>query len=159
MKKILIFLVVFGFIICGANSVVAKTDLSISDSDITFSKETFFEGETIRIFARVLNVGDTDVYGQVVFFSNKKEIGNLQPISIKVGTYDDVFINWTFKSGNYNIEAKITGLDSTDDNPGNNQTGQKNIFVDLDSDNDQIGNQDDPDDDNDGLTDEREEIL
>ena len=41
---------------------------------ILFSKENAMEGEIIRMFARVLNPGDTDVYGHVVFLSNGKEI-------------------------------------------------------------------------------------
>lgn len=138
---------------------LAKTDLSITTTDITFSKDEPFAGETIRIFGRVFNLGDTDVYGFVVFLDNGKEITDLQPISVKVNTYDDVFIDWQVKEGNHSIKTKIINTNFKDDNTENNEAILENYFVDLDTDDDKIGNKKDTDDDNDGLTDEQEVIL
>ena len=47
--------------------IFAKTDLSISEADITFSKDDFLAGDTVKIYARVFNSGDTDVFGNVIF--------------------------------------------------------------------------------------------
>lgn len=134
----------------------AKTDLSISESDISLSKESILENDTVRIFARVFNVGDTDVYGYLVFMNSGKQLADPQPVSVRANTYDDVFIDYQFKSGSYDIEARIVQENITDDNLDNNKTTKKNVFVDSDTDKDGIGNSIDPDDDNDGLTDEEE---
>ncbi|TSC93834.1 MAG: calcium-binding protein [Parcubacteria group bacterium Licking1014_1] len=137
-------------------AVFAKTDLSLAETDISFSKEEFFEGDLIRIFARAHNLGDTDVLGYVVFLLDGKEMAVLQPISAKINTYDDVFIDWKAKTGSHNIEVKITGLNPADENNENNKIAKKEVFVDSDTDKDEIGDKKDDDDDNDGLTDKQE---
>lgn len=131
----------------------AKTDLSVLEKDITFSKENSFAGQTIKIFARIYNNGDTDVIGQVAFFINGKQFSTLQPISVRIGSYDDVFVDWKTEEGKYNIEAKIASTSITDENPGDNNAVAKEYFVDLDTDGDGIGDSTDTDDDNDGVLD------
>lgn len=137
----------------------AKTDLSLASADITFSKEEAVAGQTVRVFARIFNLGDTDIYGFVVFSDNGKEMAERQPISIKASTYDDVFIDWKASAGTHNIEAKIIAASLPDENPANDKAVKENYFVDLDTDGDGIGNNLDLDDDNDGLPDEREQAL
>lgn len=139
-----------------AGFVFAKTDLSISETDITFSKEEILDGDLVRVYARIFNIGDSDVFGHVVFLDNSKEMADPQPISVRTNTYDDVFIDWKAKQGNHDIKASIIGINPSDDNIENNGTIKKGISVDLDSDGDGIGNSKDLDDDNDGLTDEEE---
>ncbi len=160
-KNYNIFLFFFGAVMTLAllffsNAVFAKTDLSISETDITLSNDTPLNRDTVRIFARVFNVGDTDVLGYVVFLLGAKEMADPQPISVKTNTYDDVFIDWVAKTGTNNIEVKITSLNPADDNPENNKIVKKEIFIDSDTDGDKIGDKNDLDDDNDGLTDEEE---
>lgn len=157
--SLLIFLFSSSFVCLPFTKVFAKTDLSIADTDITFSNDAPLDGETIRIFARVFNIGDTDVRGFVSFLNNGKEISDPQAISIKANTYDDVFIDWKAKTGDNKIEAKIIGLNPTDENPENNKIVSKAYFVDLDTDHDNIGNAQDPDDDNDGVPDDQEAML
>lgn len=139
--------------------VFAKTDLSLTATDIILSKEEPIAGETIRVFARVFNLGDTDVYGFVVFFDNGKEMKDPQPISVKANTYDDVFIDWQFMAGSHNIQAKIVAPSLADENSENDKAVKDNYFVDLDTDGDHIGNNKDADDDNDNLSDEEEISL
>ena len=136
--------------------VFAKTDLSISETDITFSKEEILDGDLVKIYARVFNTGDTDISGNVVFLDDNKEMADPQPISVRANTYDDVFIDWRAKQGNHDIKVNIIRLNSSDDNTENNSTVKKGVFVDLDTDSDGIGNEKDADDDNDGLSDEEE---
>lgn len=135
---------------------LAKTDLSIIETDITFSKEEPVVGETIRIFGRVFNLGDSDVYGFVIFLDKGKELAEPQPISVKVNTYDDVFIDWQAVSGDHEIQAKIIGTNLPDENAENNLAFKNNLLVDLDTDGDKIGNNKDTDDDNDGFLDKDE---
>lgn len=139
-----------------AGTCFAKTDLSITTKDISFSEEGFFNEQTVRIFARVSNIGDTDVRGFVVFFNNGKQILDPQPISVRYGSYDDVFIDWKFKTGDNSIEAKIIDTNLTDEDLANNKTGKRTFYVDIDTDNDGIGNLEDADDDNDGVQDTEE---
>lgn len=161
MKKISVILLfaltvcLFGF----AGKSFAKTDLSISETDITFSKIDLIEGDPIKIYARIFNIGDNDVSGYVSFYSNGKEIGNPQAISIKPNTYDDVFVDWKTSAGTFDVGAKIVGLNPVDENPDNNETAKRNVFVDSDTDADGIGNSKDPDDDNDGLNDDQESTI
>ncbi len=137
----------------------AKTDLSISVSDITFSKSEPLEGDLVRVFARVFNLGESDVYGFVIFISNGKEITDPQPISVKANTYDDVFIDWIVDAGVHNIESQIINTNPPDDISENNTAKKEKYFVDLDTDKDKIGNKKDPDDDGDGISDKDELLL
>ncbi len=155
---ILTAILVLAFLFFVENS-LAKTDLSITASDITFSKDEPLEGDKVRVFARVFNLGDIDVYGFVIFLKNGKEMADPQPISVKVNTYDDVFIDWLSESGSHNIQAKVIGTNPGDENQVNDVATQENYFVDLDTDGDKIGNTKDLDDDNDDLSDEKETAL
>ncbi|MEK7540907.1 MAG: LPXTG cell wall anchor domain-containing protein [Patescibacteria group bacterium] len=139
-----------------AVSVFAKTDLLISEADITFSKEEILDGDLVRIYARIFNTGDADVSGQAVFSDNNKEMTSPQLISVRADTYDDVFIDWKAAQGNHDIKVSVIGLNPSDDNIENNSAIKKSVFVDLDSDSDGVGNEKDADDDNDGLNDEEE---
>ncbi len=137
----------------------AKADLSLLVSDITFSKDAALAGEKTRIFARIFNLGDEDVSGFVIFTVGGRVIGESQAISVKVGTYDDVFIDWVFNKGNYNIGAGIIGTQPPDENADNNLVLQKSYFVDSDVDQDGVGDRNDNDSDNDGLNNDEESAL
>jgi len=134
----------------------AGVDLSISVSDITFSESEPLEKDKVRVFVRVFNLGDVDVYGFVIFTNNSREMADPQPISVKVNTYDDVFIDWAVEPGTFDIKAEIVGVNPQDDNQSNDVAVHKDYFVDLDTDGDRIGNTKDLDDDNDGISDEEE---
>lgn len=139
-----------------ANKSLAKTDLSITENDVTFSKNEPLEGDLVRVYARVVNSGDNDMSGYVIFLSSGKEMAAHQVISVKPNTYDDVFIDWRVKAGTYNIEVKITDPSLVEDNIENNEIIKKSFFIDLDTDKDGVGDNKDPDKDNDGLTNEEE---
>lgn len=146
-------------VLLDSGSVFAKADLSLNVSDITFSKEEALAGDKVRVFARVFNVGDQDVYGFVAFLINDKEIAEPQPVSVKVNTYDDVFIDWIFTQGNFDVEAKIIATKPLDEDLSNDRAAREDYFVDSDSDRDGIGDAKDSDNDNDGLADAEETAL
>ena len=135
-----------------ANTVFAKTDLSVTDSDITFSKAEPFSGDIVRIYARVNNNGDSDVSGSVIFTDNGVEISGLLPVSVRIGSYDDVFIDWTAKKGTHEIKAKVIETNPADEITENNTAIKKDVFVDLDTDKDGIGDSKDDDVDGDGIS-------
>lgn len=157
--KIIFTLAILGMtFLLGVGGASAKTDLSLNISDITFSTKQALAGEKTRVFARVFNLGDEDVYGYVTFLLGNKTIGEPQAISVKVGTYDDVFIDWIFEKGTFDIGAGIVGTRPQDEDVANNLVVQKDYFVDSDSDHDGIGDALDNDNDNDGVS-NAEEIL
>ncbi len=159
MKKINLIILGIGiFALLSFQSVSAKIDLSIGVSDVVFSKAEPIEGEKIRIFARVFNLGDKDVYGQVLFLNDSEELAEPQPISIRANTYDDVFIDWIVAQGTYEIEVKIVETSPKDENIENDSVIKQNFFVDIDTDKDGTGDVYDLDDDNDGLFDDTEII-
>lgn len=119
--------------------VFAITDLSMKEDSITLSKSDILSGENVRIYARVFNYGDVDVFGYIVFLIGEKEIGSPQVVSIRQDSYDDVFVDWKPQPGIYNIQARITNTNPNDENLDNNQAIRKNIFVDSDSNNNSIG--------------------
>lgn len=136
--------------------VFAKTDLSITETDITFSKDEPLEGDVVRVYARIFNNGDTDASGFVVFLDNGKEMADPQPVSIRVNTFDDVFIDWTTKQGKHDIKASIVGLNPKDEVVDNNSTTKKAFLVDIDTDKDGLADEKDTDADNDGLVNDEE---
>lgn len=154
----LIVLVVTGlFLSCGF--VYAKADLSIAETDITFSKDSPLAGDTVRVYAKIFNTGDTDISGFVVFSDDGKEISNPQPISIRPNSYDDVFVDWKVSEGSHDVKASLVSLNPADDINDNNTTTKKGFVVDIDTDKDGIQDLKDDDIDNDGLTNEEEKTL
>lgn len=156
MKYLLKYVAVLATVFFLPVTISAKADISILENDITFSKDTIFAGDTVKIYARVFNQGDVDISGFIVFVVTGKEIGTPQPISVKPNTYDDVFINWQPLQGNYVIEAKVINTNPKDENLENNNTAKKDVLVDLDTDRDGIGDSKDEDIDNDGISNEEE---
>ena len=114
----------------------AKTDLSLAETSIALSKTAVLAGDTVRIYARVFNLGDTDVSGFVVFTNNGQELLEPRQISVRPNTYDDVFIDWLVTVGENIIQAKITGATPTDENEGNNATVEKVVTVEPPASND-----------------------
>jgi len=151
-------LIIVSVLLFFAENSSAEVDLSISVSDITFSKAEPIEKDKVRIFVRVFNLGDVDVYGFVIFTNNGQDTADPQPISVKVNTYDDVFIDWVVEPGTYDIKAEIVGANPRDDNQSNDIAVHKDYFIDLDTDGDRIGNTKDLDDDDDGISDEEEKV-
>jgi len=141
------------------NIVNAQADLSITNASISFSEEHFLEDNMIRIYVRVWNTSDVDAHGFVKIYLNNSQIGDAQPISLKTGTYDDIFLDWLANAGVYSIKAELVDVLPEDINAENNIVLIEGLFVDLDTDQDGIGNKEDLDDDNDGLSDEHETAI
>ena len=155
MKKLLatLFLSLFSFTLVAS---AASGDLSISDGSMGFTNDYFFEGSPTRIWATVSNNSGFDLLGTVRFTNKDGAIGSDQPISALAGKTDDVFVDWTPPSyGQYTITVTVIPWDSSSDNPANN-TVQKTVTVQQDTDRDGIPNSIDPDMDGDDVPNEED---
>ncbi|MBI4232279.1 hypothetical protein HY605_03530 [Candidatus Peregrinibacteria bacterium] len=131
----------------------------ISISDVSFSSSNFLQGHTVRIYAIAHNNSQQDLLGLIRFYDNNNQIGSDQAISIFAGdSTDGVFIDWTpYSHGAHRIAVKIFPFSPETDDPSNNWT-TKDVSVKQDTDFDGLPNAEDPDDDNDGSSDEEDEF-
>ncbi len=158
MSSKFLFITIFLFFFLPFSS-QAITDLEITPEGIWFSMEKFFVDDKVKIYAVVENRGTKDMVGFVVFFENGNQIGEPHFISARAGgKSEEVWVEWIpQKKGTANIQAKIVSTYPPDENTKNDETDLPPRFIDLDTDKDGIGNEEDPDDDNDTLPDEWEE--
>lgn len=130
------------------------SDLTLSNEDIRFSTDSLIEGQNVKIYASITNLGTKDALGTVRFYDAKTgtQIDSDQPISVIAGKTDDVFVDWIPVHGTYSIQVIIDPWTSeTDDSSNNNAI--MSVSVDIDSDRDGTGDKQDIDDDNDGVQD------
>ena len=161
----------------------ATSDLSITQSQITFSQSTFYVGDVVRIYARVRNLGETDMTATVFFYQSDQLIAAAQPISLPAeGANEEVFVDFTVPSGSFNIRAVIQGADPADEDASNNEAttplytaiedaDRDGVEDDVDTcrtdsnadqqdaDGDGAGDVCDTDDDGDGLSDSKESTV
>ena len=123
---------------------------------IWYSKFPFFAGETVRIYTAIQNNSGFDVKGKVQFLRNGESLEET-PFSALKGGLVQVWADWEATEGTSNISARI--VEAIPPVPNSFATAQHEVFVDMDTDNDNLGNLQDLDDDNDGLTDEKELVL
>ncbi|MDP2587018.1 MAG: hypothetical protein Q8P32_04600 [Candidatus Komeilibacteria bacterium] len=155
----LLSLYIFGFLLLSPTSTKAAEfdyDLSLKAEDLEFSKDVFISGQSIRIYARVKNVGNNDMSGFVSFFRGSQIIGESRPVSVRPNFYDDVFVDFVVPEDSFNIQARIMAAEPADQNPSNDSNQTTLIVPDKDTDGDGTVDRLDNDDDNDGLTDEQE---
>lgn len=138
-------------------------NIGFPQKGIWYSKDPFFSNDKIKIYSAIYNSSQYELLGTVEFYDNDKGIGKVDFSVAGWGKIKDVWIDWQATAGNHKIsakiiEAKILKSGSTAETVvlGNNQTGVDERFIDVDADNDLIGNTIDDDDDNDGRTDEKE---
>ncbi len=127
-------------------------DLGLKGEDITLSPTEPIAGQKFRIYAKVHNEGSRDASGFVTFMQGPIVIGTSQVVSVRVGSLaDEVFVDLTAPTGQFNILARIQGQDPRDDNAVNDTAITPMIIPLTDTDHDGIPDRDDSDQDNDGL--------
>lgn len=163
--------------------IFASSDPYVTASDIRFSEETLYAGDTVRIYASIHNGGAEDVSGYVSFYQGATLLGDSQVISVIAGgSPEEVFVDFVVPSGPFNIMAQIKGTEPEDSNPNNNVAITGSLTPRFDDDRDGVENDDDncpntfnstqddtdgdgngdecdDDDDNDGLSDAAEAEL
>ena len=132
---------------------------------VWYSKTPFFAGETVRVYTAIQNNSGSDIQGTLEFLVNENSVGE-SAFSIINGRIVEVWTDWKVTQGNHFVQVRIkeaflVEIGKTPE-PISLNTGileASEVFVDLDTDKDGIGNMEDDDDDNDGLTDQEEKIL
>ncbi|MEI7512864.1 MAG: thrombospondin type 3 repeat-containing protein [Candidatus Uhrbacteria bacterium] len=132
----------------------ATTDciLSIRTQDISITPAAPFLNQSARIYATVQPECQRDTEGSVLFYANGTEIA-VKPISYKKsGRAEEVWANWRptqYGATTLRVDTKGEGGEVGD-------SASITLFVDRDTDNDGIGDREDPDDDNDGVPDKQD---
>ena len=132
---------------------------------IWYSKDPFFAGETVRVYAALFNSSSEDIAGTVEFLDNKRSLGMSDFFVERGGKFSQVWVDWNVTEGEHTVEALITkaslvrvGSSSVPVELGQKAAQQSVRKVELDTDGDGIGNTQDTDDDQDGLSDAQERI-
>lgn len=127
-----------------------------------FSKQPIFVGDTVRIYVAVRNNTDGDLTGRVSFYDNNDRFSKMD-ISALNGRIVEAWADWTPSYGEHELQANLTQLEldivgqSKIDADTGEALAQTDVFIDYDTDGDNIGNTVDEDDDGDGISDEDEE--
>ncbi len=135
---------------------------------VRLSKTNAVEGEVVKLYTVIVNNDFASVSGKVVFYNNDQVIAEVPFEKILFEQAKQVAAEYTLPAGELSLTARLTsvvGLQANGDKqvlPDNqiqsSQTPSK-FTIEADSDHDKIGDNTDPDDDNDGLTDDREKEL
>jgi len=163
MKFISYFLFLF-FALSGPVQAQIEKTVGFTENNIWFSQEPFFAGEEIKIHTLVFNSSAYEIKGDVVFYNNGSKIGEKSFSLSGNGNSKDIWVDWEAPSSNVSIHAEIINMAqllSTGEYiiDSSYATGEKKVFVDFDTDGDRVGNKEDSDDDNDGLSDVDEIAL
>ena len=163
-KKIFLFSILF--FVLGINTANAEEVFNAGFvGGIWFSEQPFFAGEDIRIYAAIQNQSGLDIYGEIIFFGNDVEIGRKDFNAID-GRLVESWSDWKVIAGEHDFRIELIEVFAS--RPGeepekitliSSSSEKKSQFADFDTDGDRIGNKEDLDDDNDGLTDHEEEGL
>lgn len=164
MSKKQIFLLILISVFIFPVSIHAQTETLNADlvSGIWYSKQPFFTGDKIRIYAGIQNQSPKDISGTISFFDNDNLIGKKEFSTIN-GRLVESWIDWKATQGQHNFSIELSEVVAS--LPGQNpapvnltvKKSQKDPqFVDFDTDGDGIGDEIDEDDDNDGISDDEE---
>jgi len=130
-----------------------------------YSKVPFFAGDQIRIYTALQNQSSFDITGMIQFLDGEIIIGESE-FSVVDGGLIKEWIDWEVTQGYHSISIKVINVQkhelNKDPEPIFLNLGTLGVdeqFADFDTDGDLIGNEEDLDDDNDGISDEEEIII
>lgn len=129
-----------------------------------YDQDTFFAEKPVRIYVAIRNNTGADLKGAVEFFVNGERIER-NFIDALDGRIVESWADWTPPYGTSTVSATLSRTELSSTASGTQAVtvtsalAEDVIFVDLDTDNDMIGNQEDTDDDGDGVSDSDEEAA
>lgn len=123
-----------------------------------YSSFPIFAGDEVRVYAALQNRSAQKISGEVAFFVNDK-LAQTVPFEAASDKLAEASFNWRAAAGKQNLRAELRNLKRQDGSPFSvaelsaSSAAQSELFVDNDFDQDRLGDNDDPDDDNDGYSD------
>lgn len=110
------------------------TNTGLVDHTIWYSKDPFFEGDTIKVYTLLYNSGKAAVSGTVEFYDDKVILGK-KDVLISPESAKDIFISWTVTAGEHSISAKFLNPTITVNGKQepiivkNNESSERKVFV------------------------------
>jgi len=157
---VLIFIVFIPMPVLAQNEPMVNAGLVANG--IWYSLDPFFPGDQIRIYSAMQNQAGFDIIGKIQFWVDDKLLTQFD-FSVINGRLIEKWADWQATEGDHDISVRIIepkkveiGKDPVPITLKFSSIGTGKRFVDLDTDGDRIGNREDPDDDNDGVSDEEE---
>ncbi len=126
-----------------------------------YSSDAIFADTETRIYVALRNNTANDLSGTVQFMDNGSRIGSAF-VKALPGRIVEAWIDWKPAYGDHRITATLTDVKLLAVGQPAQQVDVEStiaedvLFVDIDTDDDKVGNKDDTDDDNDGRSDEEE---
>lgn len=123
-----------------------------------YGTDAFFAGEEARIYVAVRNNTGADLSGTVEFFVNDKKIER-KNIEALDGRIIESWADWTPSYGTSTVSATLSRTEISSTASGTQAVevvsalAEDIIFVDRDTDGDDVGDREDTDDDGDGISD------
>jgi len=137
-------LIIAAFVFCvGIMPVRAAAEIEILDN-ISFNVDTFYVGDTVRVYSTIRNNGDEDVVGTIIFYQGSDALTNGLQFSLREGGYkEEVFTDFVVPEGTFNIRVEITDITPPDTNTNNNVVLTGLIAPVADADRDRVADEDD----------------
>ncbi len=117
------------------STAVAPSNVGFIPGNIWYSKDPFFEGDTVTVYTVVSNGGTGLFSGTVEFFDQNVILGK-KDFSIAPGLYQTLSISWQVTAGDHAISAQIinanqvvTGVGKQSMVPPRSDTGADKRFV------------------------------
>jgi hypothetical protein len=158
MKKLLII-----FLLCAPFTLMGQTDsgkqLNVGIvKGLWYSQLDFFQGDSIRVYTALQNYSSDPIKGVADFYDND-ELFASEEFSATPGRLLEIWADYSASYGahDFKIIVREAYTDPDEGEPeliiSNSTLAQDTVFVDLDTDGDDVGNQQDSDDDGDGFSD------
>ncbi|MBI5728277.1 MAG: thrombospondin type 3 repeat-containing protein [Candidatus Magasanikbacteria bacterium] len=140
----------------------------VGNRSVWLGQGKYFSGDATRVYTIVVNNTYPSLSLNVNFFANKKLVQTTAVTDIRLEEARQVWVNYILPVGALNLSVSLSEIVAKD-NQGKiipvsaaevrSGEAETTYTIDMDTDGDKIGNADDPDDDNDGLTDLEEQRL
>ena len=156
MKPIPLVLCLLGYLLM-PGAATASSNAGIVQG-LWFETDTFFAGDTVRVYVAVRNNTAGDFSGTVEFFADEERIER-NNIDALPGRLVESWADWTPDYGTSTLRATLSRTEISSSASGTEAIAVTSAlaelarFVDRDTDGDTIGDNVDPDDDNDGIPD------
>lgn len=129
-----------------------------------FSSQPIFAGDTVRVYVAIRNNTEAELKGRVSFYDNDTRFSRMN-VSALDGRIVEGWADWTATYGEHSISADLTQIEIDYIDEGAQTASvtaalaEAVIFIDNDTDGDDVGDMVDTDDDGDGVSDKDEKLV